>query len=548
VDHRIDAQMFAESRLCEGDTGRCGRWRKHRIRIEETPMTAIDRRRAARIAAGTVGLLIVLALARPVVHVARTAFREREFETLVPAWGPDRVEDFSRLDATRVRAIERLPAEETAAIDMLRRLLREASKEHLRVSIAGARHSMGGQTFTPAGIVVDMLPFRAMSLDEERRVLRVQAGAKWEDVIPYLGARGLSVSIMQSDSAFTVGGSLAVNCHGWQNDRPPIASTVESFRLMLADGRIVRSSRTENKDLFSAAIGGYGLLGVILDVELRVMPDARYRIERHLVLSKDYVHALDAAVRADPVGLAFGRLNVSSRRFLQDAELTTFVTTSNAPPGEPIVELAPWAFSLERWIFRGSEGSDYGKELRWSLETNVSPWFFGRTTHRNQVARSRVESYVNRDPARTDVLQEYFVPRERLEEFLARIRAIVPSHRADLLNVTLRDVRRDDDTLLRYADADMMALVMFFSQERTRQADQAMQALTRELIDASLVTGGRYYLPYRLHATRGQFQQAYPRHEEFFARKRAVDPEDLFQNQFYRAYGPAPWQPRNPSR
>jgi len=194
--------------------------------------------------------------------------------------------------------------------------------------------------------------------------------------------------------------------------------------------------------------------------------------------------------------------------------------------------------SLERWIFRASQGSEYGKELRWSLETNVSPLFFGRSTHRNQVLQSRVDSYVNRDPARTDVLQEYFVPRERLEEFLARIRTIVPAQRADLLNVTLRDVRRDDETLLRYANADMMAVVMFFSQERTRQGDEAMRSLARDLIDASLAVGGRYYLPYRLHATRAQFERAYPRQREFFDRKRAVDPEELFQNQFYRAYGP----------
>ena len=67
-----------------------------------------------------------------------------------------------------------------------------------------------------------------------------------------------------------------------------------------------------------------------------------------------------------------------------------------------------------------------------------------------------------------------------------------------------------------------------------------MQALTRELIDASLLVGGRYYLPYRLHASRNQFQRAYPKHETFFALKHAVDPDEVFQNQFYRAYGPAP--------
>jgi FAD/FMN-containing dehydrogenase len=498
------------------------------------------RRIVWRLAVCLIALLLVAAIARPTVHIVRTALRERAFGKLTPAWGPTTVEDVSRLNRTRVRAIERLPGDEAAAIDMLRRLLREAREQHLSVSVAGARHSMGGQTFTPEGIVVDMLPLRAMALDKERQLLHVQAGAKWEDVIPFLGAQGLAVSVMQSDSPFTVGGSLSVNCHGWQNNRPPIASTVESFRLLVADGRILRCSRSENPELFSAALGGYGLFGVILDAELRVVPDARYRIERKLVRSVDYLVALDSAVQSGPVGLAYGRLNVTRDRFLEEAELTTFVRTSDAPPGEPIVELAPWAVSLERWIFRGSEGDEYGKELRWWLETSLSPWFFAGNTHRNQVMQSRVELYENRDPARTDILQEYFVPRERLEEFLRTVRVIVPAHSADLLNVTLRDVRRDDDTLLRYADRDVMALVFFFSQPRSVQADSAMQALTRELIDASLAAGGHHYLPYRLHASRDQFERAYPKHEAFFTLKRAVDPDELFQNQLYRTYGPSP--------
>jgi len=478
--------------------------------------------------------------ARPVAHVARTALRERAFAKLPPAWDATTVEDTSRLNRTRVRATTTLPEDESSAIEILRRLLREAREQHLSISIAGARHSMGGQTFTPDGIVVDMLPLRAMSLDPQRNLLRVQAGARWEDVIPFLGARGLSVSIMQSDSPFTVGGSLSVNCHGWQNDRPPVASSVESLRLLLADGRVIRCSRTENSQIFSAVLGGYGLFGVILEAELRLVPDARYRIERKLVPSTDYVGALDVAVRSGPVGLAFGRLNVTGRRFLEEAELTTFVRTSDASPGEAIVEPGPWTASLERWIFRGSEGSEYGKDLRWSLETNLSPWVFGSETHRNQVMQGRVDVYENRNPEQTDILQEYFVPRGRVEEFLRRVRAIVPAHAADLLNVTLRDVRRDDDTLLRYADSDMMALVFFFSQPRTAEADSAMQALTRELIEASLSSGGRYYLPYRLHASRDQFQRAYPRYGDFFALKRAVDPGEVFQNQFYRAYGPSP--------
>ena len=61
--------------------------------------------------------------------------------------------------------------------------------------------------------------------------------------------------------------------------------------------------------------------------------------------------------------------------------------------------------------------------------------------------------------------------------------------------------------------------------------------MTRELIDAALAHGGRYYLPYRLHATEQQFYEAYPQAVRFFELKRQHDSDELFQNQFSLRYG-----------
>jgi hypothetical protein len=107
----------------------------------------------------------------------------------------------------------------------------------------------------------------------------------------------------------------------------------------------------------------------------------------------------------------------------------------------------------------------------------------------------------------------------------------------DLLNVTVRDVRADQDTLLRYATTEMLALVMLFSQERTEAGETSMEQFTRALVDVALDLGGTYYLPYRLHPTVDQFRRAYPKHAEFFAAKRRHDPSELFQNGFYARYG-----------
>lgn len=65
------------------------------------------------------------------------------------------------------------------------------------------------------------------------------------------------------------------------------------------------------------------------------------------------------------------------------------------------------------------------------------------------------------------------------------------------MNVTLRSVERDDDTFPRYADRDLIAVVMLFDVELTPAADHRVQDVTRELVEAALTCGGRYYLPYR---------------------------------------------------
>src|SRR6266404_1728594 len=241
-------------------------------------MFHIKKRRWLWISLAAGFVLLVLALGRPMIHLIRVTWKDTDQTEKLP---PGYVDAVSRMNKTQVSEVWEIPADSQAAEQQLRKLLRKAQAAGLPVSIAGARHSMGGHTIYPGGITINMLPFNGMELDE--RILHVQAGARWSEVIPYLDKRGRSIEVMQSDNSFTVGGSLSVNCHGWQYGRSPIASTVESFRLMNADGSVLRCSRSENKELFSLALGGYGLFGIILDVDLRLVPNERLRLEQYVV-------------------------------------------------------------------------------------------------------------------------------------------------------------------------------------------------------------------------------------------------------------------------
>jgi FAD/FMN-containing dehydrogenase len=452
---------------------------------------------------------------------------------------PEHIDDASRLNATRVADVWPAPSEPGAAEEQIRQLLTRARRDKLPVSIAGARHSMGGHTIYPGGIVLDMLPLDHLELDANRRLLRAGAGARWSQIVPWLDERGCSVAIMQSNNDFSVGGSLSVNCHGWQHNRPPIASTVESLRVMRADGTVVVCSRQENRELFSLVLGGYGLFGIILDAELRVVPNVRYSAETEILPAVQYARRFREKVDgAADIGMVYGRLCVvpGEETFLREAILTVF--RESPCPTDELPALGAQGFAtLRREVFRAQIGSQAGKELRWKAERTLGEKVVARYFSRNQLLNEPAAIYQEQNEDRTDILHEYFVPPEGLAPFLQRARGIIPRYDVELMNVTIRNVLADEDSLLRYADRDLFALVMLFNQPRTSAADQHMRDMTRELIDAALACGGRYYLPYRLHASPAQFRAAYPQAEAFFELKRQYDPDELFHNGFYAKYG-----------
>ncbi len=314
-----------------------------------------------------------------------------------------------------------------------------------------------------------MLPLRSMKLDEKTNLLHVGAGALWADVIPYLDRHGRSVAVMQSDNSFTVGGSMSVNCHGWQYGRAPIASTVESFRLMKADGTVVRCSRTENKQLFSLALGGYGLFGIILDADLHVVQNERLRLEQVVVPLDSAMASFERKLheRGTP-RMFYARLNITPDRMFDDVLINIFYPEQGAIPNLS----DPKLLGLRRAIFRGSVGSGFGKELRWEAETKIAPHLTGTVFSRNQLMDESSDWYLDHSDATTDVLHEYFLPKDDAVPFLRKAKEIIRAHHADLLNVTVREVETDNDTFLRYADQPMIAFVMFFSQRRTAVADR----------------------------------------------------------------------------
>jgi FAD/FMN-containing dehydrogenase len=462
------------------------------------------------------------------------------------------INDASCLNRTAVYGIVRVRQE-----DDVRAALRFAREHGLRVSIAGVRHSMGGQAFAPDAVVLDMTAFNRMALDAAARTLTVQSGATWHDIQNVLHPR-FAVKAMQSTDIFTVGGSIAVNAHGMDHTAGSVGRTLRAMRVMLADGTVVRASRTENADLFGAVLGGYGLFGVILDAELEVTDNVVYRSERRVLDYRAFPDLFAREILPDAaIGLTYGHLSTARRSLLQEMLLYTYRRPESAEVEMPPLAEVP-SVKLRRLVFNLAKLGALPMEAKWLAEKHLEPRLESCLVSRNQaqtegeaclVVRNQpmhdsVRYLKNGLAGETDILHEYFIPRPAFVPFVDGLRDTVRASGTSLLNASVRVVHAED-TLLSYAPTDMFAIVLYVNQTADAAGTARMRRLTGDLIDLAARHGGTFFLPYQLHYTAEQLVRAYPRLGDFFAAKRRWDPDERFTSTFYERYGPRIFQKWN---
>ncbi|NDG85888.1 MAG: FAD-binding oxidoreductase, partial [Proteobacteria bacterium] len=169
------------------------------------------------------------------------------------------------------------------------------------ISIGGGRYSMGGQTAIENSVQIDMRSMnKVVNLDVKNKKITVQAGIRWRDIQEVIDPANLSIKIMQTYSNFTVGGSLSVNVHGRYIGQGPLIRSVDSIRLVLADGSLVTASPKEHPELFYGAIGGYGGIGVIVEATLQLADNEKVERVQKVVATKDYTAFFKKEIRDDP--------------------------------------------------------------------------------------------------------------------------------------------------------------------------------------------------------------------------------------------------------
>lgn len=446
----------------------------------------------------------------------------------------------SALNRTQVAAIET-----PRSIHDLQRLVRDTGSKPL--CIAGSRHAMGGQQFATDGVLIDARSMhRVLGFDQTRGIIDIEPGIEWPALLEHLqtsqkGATrqwGFAQKQTGADH-LTLGGALAANAHGRGLKMKPMAGDVESFVLVDARGESIECSRTQNRELFSLVIGGYGLFGALASIKLRLLP--RQKVKR-VVEVQSIETVMDAFERRIADGFTYGDFQFSidapSDTFLRSGVFSCYVPVSDdTPMPETQAELRPEDWTNLIALAHFDKQQAYERYVGYYLSTSGQVYwsdahqmsFYPAGYHTALDARAK-------SGAATEIITELYVPRPRLADFMMAARELIRQRDVSVIYGTVRLIERDDDTFLPWAK-DRYACVIFNLHTDHSPAGQARSAdAFRGLIDLALARQGSYFLTYHRYARRDQVEAAYPQFAEFLRLKRRYDPGQRFQSDWYRHY------------
>ena len=428
-------------------------------------------------------------------------------------------------------------------------VLQEARRAGRHLSIAGAQHAMGGQQFNSDGWLLDTRRLNGvLDFDRERGLVQVAAGSRWPQLQRFLAARfdrdGHGWSIRQKQTGadeFSLGGSLAANIHGRGLNSAPLVGDIENFNLVMADGATLLVDRQREPELFSLAVGGYGLFGVVSDLTLRLRPRALLKRQVELLQRHELAEAFQQARRQ---GAEFGdfqfAIDPASGDFLNRGVFACYWPCAENMPHlaeqrgkqQNAMDASAWRQLL--LLAHCDKREAFRRYSEFYLSTQGQ--LYASDEHQFGVYLDGYHQAIDEQLGHkgSETITELYVPLDRLDCLLGDLAQRCRERSIDVIYGTVRLIRKEQETRLAWAREDWACVVLNLHVRHDEESYRKLQLDMHSLYQAALAQGGSFYLTYGLHANADQLRSAYPDIDHFIQSKQLFDPHAVLQSNWYR--------------
>ncbi len=428
-----------------------------------------------------------------------------------------------------------------------------ARANDLHVGLRGGGNSYGDAATAREHLVLDITRMnRILDWDPESGIITVEPGVTLKQLWQHVIGDGWWPYVVSGTMFPTVGGAAAMNIHGKNHFcTGVIGDYILYFDLLLPHtSEIVRCSREGNTDLFFAALGGFGVLGVFTELQLRLkkvhsgLLNTRQHVASTLTSMFDRFEKIlpnaDYAVGwidgfAD--GKKLGRGLIQTGHFLSPGEDPNPAQTLRIARQELPDTLLGFFPKSITWRLMKPWMNDFGmrnlNSLRFAKSRLLPPPGKSDTHAGFQFMLDYVPNWKRAYGDRGLIQYQCQVPDATARDVFHQMLALCQRRGLVSYLIVFKRHQASEDYLMSYS-VDGWSLALDF--KVTEDNRSALWALAAELDQIVLGGGGRFYFAKdsTLHPERLQSYLGEERVQRFLALKRRVDPENLLQTDLYR--------------
>jgi len=347
----------------------------------------------------------------------------------------------------------------------------------------------------------------------------------------------------------TIAGAISNNVHGkdaWKNGN--FGSQVSSIELMLADSKIIKIDRSQI-DIFNSVIGGMGLFGVILKIELQLkkIPSPFVRVRTQL--SKNIEETIEIIesrekdsdfivswVDAFAKGESIGKGYVSSASWVEEkigtsnAEIKRSLTKSKlifgVLPAKPI-------WFLGRLFFKPLF-LKYLNKLHYYIATII---FSNPDKFSEPILFTDYNFMHNKIPDIREVYRphgffefEPLLPKHQGKKSLRALLELCQSLKAESLLCAIKSHKNDEFTISYEGEGYSIGIDIEGAARGRNNIFKYIDPISKFTIEQK----GKIYLAKDECLSRDDFYQMYPKHKKFLQLKKELDPKDIFYSDMYK--------------
>ena len=161
---------------------------------------------------------------------------------------------------------------EVENLEKINEIFDYAIKKNISVSLRSGGRSYGDNTLNNNNIILKHSNYeKILNFDHQNGIIAVQSGITFDKIIQYIVPKGWIFHVCPAHRYITISGALSNNVHGKNCFlKGFFGEYVEEFTFFSYHKGIIKCSRSENSKYFYSIISGLGILGLILDVKIRL--------------------------------------------------------------------------------------------------------------------------------------------------------------------------------------------------------------------------------------------------------------------------------------